>query len=162
MLRRDDDDTRSVKETNDPECYFERNETSTIPVDLQPPVYNLRKESILFDETSATLYKNNMARLWILCQHYFPRIVHGGPRNNRSSSSSSTSLIPFENDSGHPPIAYLYNMFFVRIPIIMTGIFYLYQLYHGHPFVCDFGFYGKGPFEVPPYIVLGILYVLLL
>jgi hypothetical protein len=59
------------------------------------------------------------------------------------------------------PIAYLYNMLFVRIPIILTGKFYLYQLfYQGHPLICDFGFYG-GPFEVPALIVLGILYFVL-
>jgi hypothetical protein len=57
--------------------FYSRNETRTIPIFLQPPVYNLRKESLLFDETSATLYNNNMVRFWIVCQTYLPRIIHG-------------------------------------------------------------------------------------
>lgn len=158
----------------------------TIPIDLQPPIYNLQKESLLFDDTSATLYNNNMVRFWILCQRYLPRIVHGKRRkgkqqqqnnNNQSINQAYYSTTATaqntnskkqqqeidnndNNDIDDHPIAYLYNMFFVRIPIIITGIFYMYQLlYQKHPFICDL---GDGPFEVPAIIVLGVLYILLL
>jgi hypothetical protein len=200
MMKQVDNNNKNQQEL------YSRNETRTIPMDLQPPLYNLRKESLLFDETSATLYNNNMVRFWIVCQTYLPRIIHGARRKRSrkishdtkqkvssidhkqtnqinqayytttppttTTSSQNTDISSnnqnemnhrhHEEDINDHPIAYLYNMFFVRIPIILTGIFYLYQLlYQGHPLICDFGFYG-GPFEVPPLIVLGILYLILL
>lgn len=178
-----DNNNNNNNDHSDEMIVYNKNDNYTIPIDLQPPIYNLQKESLLFDSTSATLYNNNMARFWMLCQRYLPRIVHGKRKKGKqqqknksqsmnqayysttttsaqnTNSKNQQQMTENDNNDDHP-IAYLYNMFFVRIPIIITGLFYMYQLlYERHPFICDL---GDGPFEVPAIIVLGVLYILLL
>ena len=110
--------------------------------DLQPPYFNLRKESLLFDENAATHKNNNVRRLWESCQTNLPQIIHGARRDNTTID----------------PLGAIYNMIFVRIPIIVAGLFYLKNELTGYPLIVDF---GDGAFEMPPLVVAGIVYVLL-
>ena len=111
---------------------------------LRPPAFNLRKESLLFDETSATKKNNNVLRFWQFCKQKLPRLVHGA----REATTADDN-----------PIGALYNMAFVRIPVIATGMIYGINLANGHPLVMDF---GDGPFEMNPILVAAMLYILLL
>jgi hypothetical protein len=110
--------------------------------DLQPPPFNLRKESLLFDENATTRQDSNVRRLWLACQQNLPQIVHG----------SREGIDP-------EPLGALYNVMFVRIPAIVAGIVYCYNFSTGHPLIVDL---GDGAFEMHPIIVVGALYVLLL
>lgn len=122
-------------------------ETSTVRTrllyhDLQPPAFNLRKESLLFDENATTRQNNNVRRLWLACRQHLPRVVHGAREG-------------FEPE----PLSALYNMITVRIPAIVAGLVYYYNLFVGHPLIVDF---GDGAFEIHPVIVASVLYMLLL
>jgi hypothetical protein len=110
--------------------------------DLQPPPFNLRKESLLFDENATTRQDSNVRRLWLACQQNLPQIVHG----------TREGIDP-------EPLGALYNVMFVRIPAIVAGIVYCYNFCTGHPLIVDV---GDGAFEMQPIIVVGVLYVLLL
>jgi hypothetical protein len=56
------------------------------------------------------------------------------------------------------PIAGFYNMIFVRLPTIVTGVLYSKNALSGHPLVIDV---GGGPTEVSPLIVAVVLFVIL-
>jgi len=110
---------------------------------LRPPAFNLRKESLLFDERSTTKKKNNVLRFWQFCKQRLPRLVHGA----RTATSADDN-----------PMAALYNMAFVRLPTILAGIIYTCNLANGHPLILDF---GDGPLEMNPLLVAAVLYILL-
>ena len=57
------------------------------------------------------------------------------------------------------PMGGLFNMMFIRIPILLSGVFYIVNLVSGHPLIMDI---GSGPFEVNPVVVAGVLYLMLL
>lgn len=176
------------------ELYYRRDINLRPDNNIVPPIYNLRKESILFDANSSTRYNNNLVRIWEFCENNLPRIIHGSRRHNNKTNSrcrftmnriveyfsspetdaNIQDTVKSENNrnsdyddtptksssASDEPIALLYNMIFVRIPIILTGIFYLYNLlYLSHPLICDIGY---GSFEINPIIVLSVLYILLL
>jgi hypothetical protein len=108
----------------------------------KPTVFNLRKESLLFDENAATRQNNNVRRLWLACQKHLPRVVHG------------------KREGIEPePLGALYNMLCVRIPAIVAGMVYGFNVSTGHPLIVDL---GDGAFEMHPIIVATVLYVLLL
>lgn len=118
-------------------------QANSVPYDdLQPPLYNLRKESLLFDENAATRKNNNAVKLWSFCKKNLPRVVHGA-----------------REGIGPEPIGALYNMLFVRLPAIAAGIVYAFNLSTGHPLIVDL---GDGGFEMSPLVVGFVLYILLM
>lgn len=112
--------------------------------DLRPPTFNLRKESLLFDENAATRQNNNVRRLWLACQKHLPHVVHGTRVDDEKQQPE--------------PLDAIYNMLFVRIPAIVAGLVYCYNLSTGHPLVVDL---GDGAFEMNPVLVVAALYILL-
>ena len=52
----------------------------------------------------------------------------------------------------------LYNIAFVRLPVIGVGIAYINNVLHGHPLIMDI---GQGPTEISPIIVLSVLALIL-
>jgi hypothetical protein len=63
---------------------------------------------------------------------------------------------PFLADEN--PVGALYNILFVRLPVIGMGLVYSKNLNDGHPFIID---YGDGPVEFPPLAVLLVLAIIL-
>ena len=125
-----------------PTAFTLRKESLQFDNNLMPPVFNLRKESLLFDENAATRQNNNVRRLWLACQKPLPRVVHG------------------KREGIEPePLGALYNMLCVRIPAIVAGMVYGFNVSTGHPLIVDL---GDGAFEMHPIIVAAVLYVLLL
>jgi hypothetical protein len=111
--------------------------------DLAPPPINLRKESILFGENPTTMVNNNALRLWKTLKDRLPFVVTGAR----------------ETDTGdHNPIGSIYNIIFVRLPVICAGLVYGKNLTEGHPLVVDF---GEGPLTMNPLAVMAVLYVIL-
>jgi hypothetical protein len=112
--------------------------------DLKPPLINWRRESILFGESPATQKNNNMLRLWRDLKQNLPPVVTGAYKPTSADEN---------------PIGGLFNMTFIRIPILLSGVFYIVNLVSGHPLIMDI---GSGPFEVNPVVVAGVLYLMLL
>eukprot|EP00548_Thalassiothrix_antarctica_P002446 CAMPEP_0194144096 /NCGR_PEP_ID=MMETSP0152-20130528/13175_1 /TAXON_ID=1049557 /ORGANISM="Thalassiothrix antarctica, Strain L6-D1" /LENGTH=194 /DNA_ID=CAMNT_0038843787 /DNA_START=50 /DNA_END=634 /DNA_ORIENTATION=+ len=111
---------------------------------LIPPPINIKKESILFDDSSATADNNNALKIWKGMKARFPRVLTG----------ASSSEIGNDN-----PIGAIYNTLFVRMPVVLSGILYSKNLFiDGHPLVVDF---GEGPITMNPLIVFAFLYVFL-
>jgi len=60
------------------------------------------------------------------------------------------------------PAAGLYNMIFVRLPVIVSGVVYVYNLSTGHPLIVDLGIVGDdGAFELSPILVGTIFWIIL-
>ncbi|KAL3935093.1 MAG: hypothetical protein SGBAC_009318 [Bacillariaceae sp.] len=110
--------------------------------DLTPPPLNLKKESILFSPNPSTKLDNEVLDLWKNCKENLPAVITGAwPwRSTRVADED--------------PMGGLYNIAFVRLPVIGVGIGYILSLIQGHPLVMDF---GQGPFEMSPLIVLSVL-----
>lgn len=112
--------------------------------DLTPPLINWRRESILFGDRPATQKNNNALRLWRKVKSSLPPVVTGAYKKTTADAN---------------PMGALFNMLFIRIPILAAGILYVVNLATGHPLIMDVGY---GPFEVSPIIVGGVLYLMLL
>ena len=83
-------------------------------------------------------------KIWKQTKAVLPPFVTGDHKGQRGDRS---------------PLAALYNMFFVRIPIIATGLFYASKLSDpSWALICDLGF---GQFEVPPTLVALAILVML-
>ena len=83
-------------------------------------------------------------KIWKKTKAVLPPFVTGDHKGQRGDSS---------------PLAALYNMVFVRIPIIATGLFYASKLSDpSWALICDLGF---GQFEVPPTLVALAILVML-
>lgn len=119
--------------------------SNVIDPHLRPPLVNLRKESILFGQSPATVANNNMLKAWKFFTTYFPYVITGVKPQTA-------------NDQTVSPIGGMYNIFFVRVPTILAGLLYLQNLALGYPLVMDLGY---GSFEVNPFIVGSALYILL-
>jgi len=131
--------------------------------DLEHPLFNLRKESLLFDDTATTKRSNNIRRLWIFCKEHLPRVVHGAPTtatvrsgDSKSAEDAAAAAAAIVDNN---PMGALLNMAFIRIPAIAAGLLYALNVSHGHPLVVDL---GNGPFAMNPAIVGAVLYLLLL
>mmetsp|Transcript_37682 Transcript_37682/g.53139 ORF Transcript_37682/g.53139 Transcript_37682/m.53139 type:complete len:174 (-) Transcript_37682:70-591(-) len=122
---------------------FILSKTEPLDDDLIPPPINIRKESILFGDSPSTKRNNNAIRLWNIAKSSLPRIMTG-------------ARTPTTGDDN--PMGALYNIIFVRLPIIAAGFIYVYNLFHGHGLVIDL---GQGPLTVNPLIAF-CLWVLLL
>jgi hypothetical protein len=112
-------------------------------VDLMFPPINIRKESILFGENPATRNNNNSLRLWKTLKDRLPFVVTGA----RTASTADNN-----------PIGAIYNIVFVRLPVIVAGLVYGKNLAEGHPLIVDV---GDGPFTVNSLIVLAVFFVIL-
>jgi hypothetical protein len=112
-------------------------------VDLMFPPINIRKESILFGENPATRNNNNSLRLWKTLKERLPFVVTGA----RTPTTADNN-----------PIGAIYNIVFVRLPVIVAGLVYGKNLAEGHPLIVDV---GDGPFTVNSLIVLAVFFVIL-
>ena len=127
----------------DDEAFILQNDIDQLDADLMPPPINIRKESILFGENPATMDNNNILRLWKTLKDRLPFVVTGA----RSATTADDN-----------PIGAIYNIVFVRLPVIAAGLLYGKNLVEGHPLVIDI---GEGPFIVNPLAVLAVLFVIL-
>lgn len=124
----------------------EDNDNDNIELDeLSPPSISFSKRSILFDENAPTEKNNLPLLLWQETKAILPNFVTGAYG---------------ESDGDRDPVEYLYNLLFVRIPVVLMGIVYVNNLLHGHGLYMNFG-HGTTPFEVPFIIVFGVIYVIL-
>jgi hypothetical protein len=114
--------------------------------DLTPPPINLKRDSILFSENPSTKRNDGILDVWISCKTKLPAVLTG-------AWLWRPTQVADEN-----PIGALYNMVFVRIPVIGVTIVYIQNLIQGHPLVMDI---GQGQFEVSPFIVLSVLALIL-
>jgi hypothetical protein len=118
--------------------------------DLTPPPINLARDSILFSENPSTQRNNNSALdAWKFCKSNLPAVFTGAwPwRENEQKTLAN-----------HNPVGGLYNMAFVRLPVIAIVLLYSRNLVEGHPLIMDI---GDGPFEMNPLIVYSVLALIL-
>ncbi|CAJ1959292.1 unnamed protein product [Cylindrotheca closterium] len=114
---------------------------------LTPPPLNLKRESILFSPNPSTKNDNEVLDLWKTCKDRLPAVITGAwPWRSTQVADAN-------------PMGALYNIAFVRLPVIGVSIGYIqYNLLQGHPLVMDM---GQGPFEMSPLIVLSVLALVL-
>jgi hypothetical protein len=122
-----------------------KNEMNDELDDLSPPSITFTKFSILFGEDPPTQANNVPLLLWQETKTILPSFVTGAWD---------------EKDGDRHPVEHLYNLVFVRLPVILMGAVYLNNLLHGHGLYMNFG-HGNAPFEVPAAIVFGVIYVIL-
>lgn len=113
--------------------------------ELSPPSISFTKNSILFGEKPPTEANNAPLLLWRETKSILPSFVTGAWN---------------ERDGDREPVEYLYNLFFIRLPVVLMGIVYINNLLHGHGLFMNFG-HGSSTFEVPSVIVFGVIYVIL-
>jgi hypothetical protein len=110
--------------------------------DLTPPSINLKRDSILFSENPSTQRNNSGLDLWRASKTNLPAVLTGAwPWRDLTLAD-------------HNPAGALYNIAFVRLPIILVGLVYAKNLSQGHPLIMDV---GDGPFEMSPLIVIAVL-----
>lgn len=114
--------------------------------DLTPPPINIKRDSILFSENPSTKRNDEVAHVWKSCRINLPAILTGAwPWRPPQMADEN-------------PIGGLYNMIFVRIPVIGVAVVYIQNIIQHHPLVLDI---GRGQFEVSPVIVLSVLALIL-
>ena len=124
--------------------------------DLIPPPVNFARNSILFSDNPSTKKRNNIVLdIWRTCRTYLPAFVTGAwPWRNNNPQQ------PLGDDR---PLAALYNMILVRLPVVTVGIIYWKQLlWDHHDLIMDFGFTGNGPQVMNPLLVTFVLCFMLL
>jgi hypothetical protein len=89
-----------------------------------------------------------LASAWAAIKKYVPPIVTG-------------SWDPEDAERNKRPGEAIYNMVFIRIPVIAAGIWFVQFIATGNQLVLDFGL-GSGPAEVSPFIVAGVVALMLL
>ena len=122
-----------------------KNEMNNELDELSPPSISFTKNSILFGEDPPTEANNVPLLLWQETKTVLPNFITGAWN---------------EKDGDRDPVEYLYNLVFVRLPVVLMGVVYLNNLLHGHGLYMNFG-HGSAPFEVPAVIVFGVIYVIL-
>lgn len=120
-----------------------RNGTVAMMDDLEPPPINLKRGSILFDENPQTKRNNDILTFWKMTRTNLPKFVTGAWRDDTGDDN---------------PVGALYNMAFVRLPIILAFIGYVKNYTDGHPLYVDF---GNGPFEFAPIAGIALLLLML-
>ena len=111
--------------------------------DLTPPYVSFTRNSVLFGENPPTQRSNGPLWLWQGAKKILPPFVTGAWEVSKGDKK---------------PVEHLYNLLFVRVPVVLVGILYLRNLILGHPLVMN---YGDGFFEVPPLVVLGVFLLIL-
>lgn len=116
--------------------------------DLTPPPINFKRDSILFSENPSTMARNNAAKeFWELCRDQLPPVF--------------TGVWPWRDSTiaDKQPVSALYNMAFVRIPVIVLALAYTqHHVLEGNPLIMDM---GEGPWKVPPYVVYAVICLVL-
>ena len=117
--------------------------------DLTPPTLNLARDSILFSDNPSTAKSSNLQalKLWQSCKATLPPVITGAWPWRVASSTADQN-----------PIGALYNIAFVRLPVIAVAVIYVKNVLQGHPLIMDI---GDGPFEMSPVVVLTILALIL-
>jgi hypothetical protein len=119
--------------------------------DLTPPPVNFARSSILFSDNPSTKRRNNVALdAWKACRSNLPAFITGAwPWRDIETMDRQ-------------PLAALYNMMIVRLPVIAVAAVYLKQLMvDHHGLVLDFGMM-EGPQIMNPLLVLLVLGIILL
>ena len=111
--------------------------------DLTPPSVSFTRNSVLFGENPPTQRSNGPLWLWQGAKKVLPPFVTGAWEESKGDKI---------------PVEHLYNLLFVRMPVVLVGILYVRNLILGHPLVMN---YGDGFFEVPPLVVLGVFLLIL-
>lgn len=111
--------------------------------DLTPPSVSFTRNSVLFGENPPTQRSNGPLWLWQGAKKVFPPFVTGAWEESKGDKK---------------PVEHLYNLLFVRMPVVLVGILYLRNLISGHPLIMN---YGDGFFTVPPLVVLGVFMLIL-
>lgn len=112
--------------------------------ELSPPSISFSRNSILFGDDPPTQKSNGPLVLWQRTKSVLPKFVTGAWE---------------EGKGDRDPVEHIYNLVFVRIPVVLMGIVYVNNVIHGHPLLMNFG--GGTIYEVPAIIVFGIIYVIL-
>lgn len=84
-----------------------------------------------------------MLHFWRQTKSILPQIVTGAWRNTTGEEN---------------PIGALYNLLFVRVPVLCASAVYVRNSLTGHPLVVDL---GNGAFEMSPFAVFGVLFIIL-
>ena len=114
--------------------------------DILPPTLSFARNSILFSENPVTQRNNEVLTFWRGMKSIVPPIITGAwPWRD-----------PYLADEN--PLSAFYNICFIRMPTIFMGLVYANNLKEGHPLILD---YGDGPMEVSPFIVFGVLAIVL-
>eukprot|EP00529_Nitzschia_sp_RCC80_P027431 CAMPEP_0113464992 /NCGR_PEP_ID=MMETSP0014_2-20120614/13498_1 /TAXON_ID=2857 /ORGANISM="Nitzschia sp." /LENGTH=247 /DNA_ID=CAMNT_0000357113 /DNA_START=269 /DNA_END=1012 /DNA_ORIENTATION=- /assembly_acc=CAM_ASM_000159 len=120
--------------------------------DLTPPPVNFARSSILFSDNPSTKARNNkVLDVWKFCRRYLPPVFTGvwPYRAERAIQTTDAN-----------PVGALYNMVFVRTPVVVVCVTYMYQTFvEHHGLVMDLGY--TGPTEINPLLVLFVLAVIL-
>uniref|UniRef100_A0A7S2SB67 Uncharacterized protein n=1 Tax=Eucampia antarctica TaxID=49252 RepID=A0A7S2SB67_9STRA len=111
--------------------------------DLEPPLINFGRGSILFGEKPQTKRNNSLLTLWKTTRNNLPKFVTGAWREDTGDDN---------------PLGALYNMAFVRLPIILAFTGYVKNNMDGHPLYVDF---GNGPFEFIPIAAAALLILMM-
>ncbi|KAG7355280.1 hypothetical protein IV203_004636 [Nitzschia inconspicua] len=147
MKRSKFDDDNDVEDDN---CIGDNDYTSFLD-DLTPPPVNFARNSILFSDNPSTKKRNNiMLDVWKSSRTYLPAVL--------------TGAWPWRDvhRMDQEPVAALYNMIVVRLPVVAVGVVYWKQLlWDHHGLVMDFGLNG-GPQDMNPWLVTLILCLILL
>jgi hypothetical protein len=128
----------AMQQENENEVDYELDE-------LSPPSISFTKNSILFGDNPPTEKNNGPLLLWQQTKSILPNFVTGAWK---------------ESDGDRDPVEYLYNLVFVRLPVVLMGVVYCNNLIHGHGLYMNVG-HGSSPFEVPAVVVFGVIYVIL-
>lgn len=117
--------------------------------ELTAPPVRLAQESVLFGENPATRRNNAMSALWTASKVRLPPVFTGAwPWRPQDVADDN-------------PIGGLYNMAFVRLPVLAVAVAYLRNnVSQDIPLVMDVGL-GGGPFVVHPLFVLTVLALIL-
>jgi len=122
---------------------FVRRIDVALDANLLPPPINIRKESILFGDNPATMDNNNALRLWKSLKGTLPFVFTGARRPDTGDEN---------------PIGAIFNILFVRLPVILAGLAYGKNSMEGHPLVMDF---GNGPHAMNLLLVLAVIFFIL-
>ena len=113
--------------------------------DLEPPTINFVRNSILFDENPQTKRNNIILNVWKSTRSNVPKFITGAWYDDRTLDDN--------------PMGALYNMAFVRIPILLAYMGYLKNTFlDDHPIFIDF---GNGPFLFHPIAATALLILML-
>eukprot|EP00529_Nitzschia_sp_RCC80_P027971 CAMPEP_0113475258 /NCGR_PEP_ID=MMETSP0014_2-20120614/19023_1 /TAXON_ID=2857 /ORGANISM="Nitzschia sp." /LENGTH=252 /DNA_ID=CAMNT_0000368163 /DNA_START=211 /DNA_END=969 /DNA_ORIENTATION=- /assembly_acc=CAM_ASM_000159 len=120
--------------------------------DLTPPPVNFARSSILFSDDPSTKARNNkVLDVWRFCRRYLPPVFTGVWPYRAERAIQTTDA---------DPVDAMYNMVFVRTPVVVVCVTYLYQTFvEHHGLVMDLGY--TGPTEINPILVLFVLAVIL-
>ena len=113
--------------------------------DLEPPEINFVRNSILFDENPQTKRNNIILNVWKSTRRNVPKFITGAWYDDRTLDDN--------------PMGALYNMAFVRLPILLAYTGYLKNTFlDNHPIFIDF---GNGPFLFHPIAATALLILML-